>query len=363
MIQIYTLPEVIDHHFFQFNYNSFKDKLCILKNKEINMKETAQAATTPKKVKGILDRSITTREVIFLLAVVFCLSPFISPPIALLMGLVIAQFIGHPYLHLNHKATHILLQISVVGLGFGMNVSSALKAGKEGVLFTIVSITGTLIIGFLMGKFLKIEKKTSYLISTGTAVCGGSAIAAISPVIKAQEKQISVALGTIFILNSIALFLFPIIGHALNLSQTQFGMWCAIAIHDTSSVVGAANKYGSNALEVATTVKLARALWIIPVAFLSAFAFNSKSGSIKIPWFIGLFVLAMIANTYLPLGTYFSRYIVYIAKSGLTLTLFLIGCGLSRKVLVSVGFKPLIQGIVLWAIISVAALWAVTMLA
>ncbi len=316
-----------------------------------------------QKKEKFLDRSITTREVIFLLAVVFCLSPFITPPIALLMGLVIAQLVGHPYLHLNHKATHILLQVSVVGLGFGMNVTSAVKAGKEGIIFTIVSIIGTLVLGFFMGKFLKIEKKTSYLISTGTAICGGSAIAAISPVIKAEEKQMSVALGTIFILNSIALFLFPAIGHALNLSQTQFGLWSAIAIHDTSSVVGAASKYGTQALEVATTVKLARALWIIPVAFLSTFIFKNKGGKIKIPYFIGLFVLAMIVNTYLPFVQQYNHYITGFAKAGLTLTLFLIGCGLSGKVLRSVGFKPLIQGIVLWIIISAAALWAVTSLA
>lgn len=327
------------------------------------MEETTVIPTKPKKEKHLLDRSITTREVIFLLAVVFCLSPLITPPIALLMGLVIAQFIGHPYLHLNHKATHILLQVSVVGLGFGMNVTSAMKAGKDGIVFTIVSIIGTLVIGFLMGKFLKIEKKTSYLISAGTAICGGSAIAAISPVIKAQEKQISVALGTIFILNSVALFLFPVIGHALNLSQTQFGLWSAIAIHDTSSVVGAASKYGTHALEVATTVKLARALWIIPVAFLSTFIFKTKGGKIKIPYFIGLFVLAMIVNTYVPFVNQYSHYLTDFAKAGLTLTLFLIGCGLSRKVLQSVGFKPLIQGVVLWVIISAAALWAVTSLA
>ena len=323
------------------------------------MKETEPIPATAKPAKRILDRSITTREVIFLLAVVFCLSPLITPPIALLMGLVIAQFIGHPYLHLNHKATHILLQVSVVGLGFGMNVNSAMKAGKEGILFTIVSIIGTLIIGFLMGKFLKIEKKTSYLISAGTAICGGSAIAAISPVIKAEEKQISVALGTIFILNSIALFLFPVIGHAMNLSQTQFGLWCAIAIHDTSSVVGAASKYGTQALEIATTVKLARALWIIPVAFLSTLVFKNKGSKIKIPWFIGLFVLAMIVNTYVPFVTQYSHYLTGFAKAGLTLTLFLIGCGLSRKVLQSVGFKPLIQGVVLWVIISATALWVI----
>ena len=315
-----------------------------------------------KGFKNLLDKSITTREVIFLLAVVLCLSPLISPPIALLMGLIIAQFIGHPYLHLNHKATHILLQVSVVGLGFGMNVTSALKAGKEGILFTIVSIIGTLVIGFFMGKFLKIEKKTSYLISAGTAICGGSAIAAISPVIKAEEKQISVALGTIFILNSAALFLFPFIGHQLNLSQSQFGMWCAIAIHDTSSVVGAASKYGPQALEIATTVKLARALWIIPVAFLSTFIFKSKDSKIKIPYFIGLFVLAMIANTYLPFVQQYNHYLTNSAKAGLTLTLFLIGCGLNRKTISSVGFKPLIQGVILWVIIATAALWAVTTL-
>ncbi|WP_144281003.1 YeiH family protein [Chryseobacterium echinoideorum] len=319
-----------------------------------------QNNTEKKSLRRFLEKSITAREVIFFILVVLCLSPFVSPPIALLLGLIVAQFIGHPYLHLNHKATHILLQVSVVGLGFGMNVTSAMKAGKEGIVFTIISIIGTLVIGYLMGKFLKIDKKSSYLISAGTAICGGSAIAAISPVIKAEEKQISVALGTVFILNSVALFIFPMIGHALNLSQTQFGLWSAIAIHDTSSVVGAASKYGTQALEVATTVKLARALWIIPVAFLSTFLFKNKGNKVKIPYFIGLFVLAMIANTYIPFVQNFSHYLTGIAKAGLTLTLFLIGCGLNRKLLMSVGFRPLIQGVVLWGIISAAALWAVT---
>ncbi|UOX32487.1 putative sulfate exporter family transporter [Flavobacterium sediminilitoris] len=312
-----------------------------------------------KGIESILNKSITTRELIFLLAVVFCLSPLITPPIALLMGLIIAQFIGHPYLHLNHKATHILLQFSVVGLGFGMNITSALQVGKEGLFFTILSIIGTLIAGFFIGKFLNIEKKTSYLISTGTAICGGSAIAAISPVIKANEKQISVALGTIFILNSIALILFPFIGHQLNLSQTQFGMWCAIAIHDTSSVVGAANKYGSEALEIATTVKLARALWIIPLAFLSTLLFKNKGIKIRIPYFIGLFVLAMIANTYIPIVQQYNHYVTGLAKAGLTLTLFLIGCGLNRKTLTSVGFKPLIQGLIVWLVIMLGSLFMI----
>lgn len=324
---------------------------------------TKQHPLTSKTTGLLINLNENSRKIIFIICVTLCLTPFISPAIALLMGLVIAQFTGHPYVHLNHKATHLLLQISVVGLGFGMNVHSAMQAGKEGVLFTIASISGTLIFGYFMGKWLNIEKKTSYLISAGTAICGGSAIAAISPVIKAEEKQISVALGCVFILNSIALFIFPIIGHHFNLSQTQFGLWCAIAIHDTSSVVGAASKYGPHALEVATTVKLARALWIIPVAFMSTFIFKNKSKKISIPYFIGLFVLAMIANTYIPATKLISPYMIMIAKAGLTLTLFLIGAGLSRKVLASVGFKPLFQGVVLWIIISCAALYAVMHLA
>lgn len=312
-----------------------------------------------KEFKSLLDRSVTTREIIFVVALIFCLTPFVSPPVALLIGFAMAQFVGHPFLHLNHKATSFLLKVSVVGLGFGMNVQSAIHAGREGILFTVASIIGTLSLGLLLGRFLKIEKKTSHLISCGTAICGGSAIAAISPLIKAEEKQISVALGTIFILNSIALFLFPFIGHQLHLSQMQFGLWSAIAIHDTSSVVGAANKYGAEALQVATTVKLARALWIIPVALLTTLFFKTGKQKIKIPYFIGLFILGMILNTYLPIIHMVSARIVDLAKIGLTLTLFLIGAGLSRSVLKSVGLKPLIQGVALWVVISVAALWAV----
>ncbi|WP_295674352.1 putative sulfate exporter family transporter [uncultured Mucilaginibacter sp.] len=303
------------------------------------------------------------RKLLFIICAVFCITPYASPAVALLLGLIIAQSTGHPYLHLNHKATHILLQASVVGLGFGMNVHVALQAGKEGVLFTIASISGTLLAGYFLGKWLKTGKKTSFLISAGTAICGGSAIAAISPVIKAEEKQISVALGCVFILNSVALFIFPVIGHHLNLSQTQFGLWCAIAIHDTSSVVGAAGKYGAHALEVATTVKLARALWIVPVTFISSYVFKNGRGRASVPYFIGLFIVALIANTYLPAVKLLSPYLVLIAKAGLTLTLFLIGAGLSRKVIASVGFKPLLQGVFLWIAISGGALYAVMHLA
>ena len=316
-----------------------------------------------KEHKQILDRTITTRQLIFMIFVVLCLTPWMSPPMALLLGLIVAQFIGHPFLHLNQKATSTLLQVSVVGLGFGMNVSSALQAGRQGFVFTIFSIAGTLLLGMFLGKLFKIERKTSYLISAGTAICGGSAIAAISPIINAEEKQISVALGTIFILNAVALFIFPWIGHSLHLSETQFGLWCALAIHDTSSVVGAASKYGPHALEVATTVKLARALWIIPVAIFTTIIFKSKANTIKIPYFIALFVVAMLLNTYVPAVHAIAFYCTTIGKTGLTLTLFLIGAGLSRKVLTSVGIKPMIQGVILWVVISTTALWAVYYLA
>lgn len=310
--------------------------------------------------KKILDRRVTIRAIVFVTMLAFCLSPLVSPPLALLLGILVAQFIGHPFLHLNHKATHILLQISVVGLGFGMNMATAWQAGTNGLLFTVASILGTLLLGYVLGKMLKIEKATSYLISAGSAICGGSAIAALAPVIKAGEKQISVALGTIFILNSFALFVFPLIGHALHLSQLQFGLWSAIAIQDTSSVVGAANKYGGEALQIGTTVKLTRALWIIPIALLSAIAFKSTDAKIKIPYFIGFFVVAMVLNTYVPFMKGLAVHLVHISKIGLTVTLFLIGSGLSGNVLAAVGYKPLLQGVLLWLLLAAGTLWAVS---
>lgn len=275
------------------------------------------------------------------------------------MGIVFAQLFEHPFSSGSKKLTSQLLKISVVGLGFGMNVTSAVQAGKEGFIFTVITIFGTLIIGVLIGRFLKVEKIISYLISGGTAICGGSAIAALSPVIKAKENQISVALGVVFILNSIALFIFPFIGNAFDMSQADFGLWCAIAIHDTSSVVGAATKYGDEALQIATTVKLARALWIIPLAFLSTFIFKSKDTKVKVPYFIGFFILAIIINTYAPGLEHISPFIFDASKAGLTLTLFLIGTGLSGKMLKSVGVLPIVQGSVLWIVISISTLGAI----
>lgn len=315
--------------------------------------------TQDKTTFPLFEKNSALQKIFFVLLLVVCALFSISPPTALLLGLVVANLSGHPFLPFNHIAIRYLLQISVVGLGFGMSVTSALAIGYTSFMFTFISIVATIGLGFLLGKWLSIERKTSHLIACGTAVCGGSAIAAIAPIIKSDEKQTSVALGVIFILNSIALFLFPMIGHWLNLTQQEFGLWCAIAIHDTSSVVGAANKYGAEALQIATTVKLARALWIIPIALITTFVFKSKSSKIKIPYFIGLFVLAMLINTYVPQVATYSPSIVAAAKIGLTLTLFLIGSGLNFNTLKSVGFKPLFQGILLWAFITIASLGAI----
>jgi uncharacterized integral membrane protein (TIGR00698 family) len=308
------------------------------------------------KTKQSFEFNATFQKVVFAISILLCLLPIVSPPVALVLGLVMANVSGHPFIHLNHKATTILLQVSVVGLGFGMNVHSAIAAGSEGFYFTIGSILCTISLGALLGKWLRIQKKTSHLISCGTAICGGSAIAAIAPVIQSDEKETSVALGVIFILNSVALFVFPAVGHWLQMSQNDFGMWCAIAIHDTSSVVGAANKYGAEALQVATTVKLARALWIIPIALITAIVFKNKNKKLKIPYFIGVFILAMVLNTYIPQTDQIAPYLVSIAKIGLTITLFLIGAGLNFRVLKTVGVKPLVQGFVLWCFIALGTL-------
>ena len=277
-------------------------------------------------------------------------SAWVTPPVALFLGLAFALLCGQAHPKFNKKTSKYLLQYSVVGLGFGMNLQASLASGKEGMEFTIISVIGTLLIGWVIGrKFLKVDRDTSYLISSGTAICGGSAIAAVGPVLKAKDSEMSVALGTIFILNAVALFIFPAIGHALDMSQQEFGTWAAIAIHDTSSVVGAGAAYGEEALKIATTIKLTRALWIIPLAIATSFIFKSKGQKISIPWFIFFFVLAMIVNTYVlglsETGMLIGAGINSIARKTLTITLFFIGASLSRDVLKAVGVKPLVQGI------------------
>ena len=288
-------------------------------------------------------------------------SAWVTPPVALFLGLIFALTCGQAHPKFNKKTSKYLLQYSVVGLGFGMNLQSALASGKEGMEFTVISVVGTMLIGWFIGrKFLKVDRDTSYLISSGTAICGGSAIAAVGPVLRAKDTEMSVALGTIFILNAIALFIFPVIGHALDMSQQEFGTWAAIAIHDTSSVVGAGAAYGEEALQIATTIKLTRALWIIPLALITSFVFKSKGQKISIPWFIFFFILAMVFNTYVlsssETGIMIGEGINSLARKTLTITLFFIGASLSRDVLKAVGIKPLIQGVLLWITISVSTL-------
>ena len=286
------------------------------------------------------------------------LAAWVTPPVVLFIGLVFALLCGQAYPTFNKNVSKKLLQYSVIGLGFGMNLQASLASGKEGMLFTIISVVGTLLIGMFIGcKILKLNRNTSYLISSGTAICGGSAIAAVGPIIKAKDSDMSMALATVFILNAIGLFLFPVLGHWLGLSQHDFGTWAAIAIHDTSSVVGAGAAYGEEALQVATTIKLTRALWIIPLALVTSVIFRSEGKKISIPWFILFFIVAMLINTYL-LADFpqIGKFIAGIARKGLIITMFFIGASLSVDVIKSVGIRPLLQGILLWIIISAASL-------
>ena len=285
-------------------------------------------------------------------------SSWVTPPVALFLGLAFALLCGQAYPKFNKKVSKKLLQYSVVGLGFGMNLHASLASGKEGMMFTVVSVVGTMFVGMFIGrKLLKVNRDTSYLISSGTAICGGSAIAAVGPVIKAKDSDMSVALATIFVLNAIALFIFPVLGEWLGLTQQEFGTWAAIAIHDTSSVVGAGAAYGEEALQVATTIKLTRALWIIPLALVTSIIFKSEGKKVSIPWFILWFIVAILINTYaLDELPEVGKAISGLARKGLIVTMFFIGASLSTDVLKAVGVKPLVQGILLWLVISIGSL-------
>ena len=310
------------------------------------MKTTTATATASS--------TVTVRQWVarILFVTLFIASFFLPTAVALLAGIALAVTLGSPFPVFTKKVSKYLLQASVVGLGFGMNLYSAVESGKDGMLFTIVSVVGVMVIGTLLGRVFKLSRNNSYLISSGTAICGGSAIAAVAPL----------SMVTVFVLNAVALLIFPAIGHLAGLSQEQFGTWAAIAIHDTSSVVGAGAAYGEEALKVATTVKLTRALWIIPLAIATTFIFKKKGKKISIPWFIFLFIGAMLANTYLNIPQAVSAGIAGFAKNALGSTLFLIGCGLSVQSVKEVGFRPFLLGISLWVVISVSSLLVVTLM-
>lgn len=347
------------------------------------MKHSHPLPTTPPEAQSVQPPQphqssiqLHYRQAIFLAAAGFCLTPWASPPIALLLGIVLAVTYENPFHRISRIAARYLLQASVVLLGFGMDLSVVLRAGAHGALFAIGSITATFVLGYVLGQWLKIPVKASVLISSGTAICGGSAIAAVSSVINAAESEISVAMGTIFVLNAIALFVFPPLGHLLHLSQTEFGLWAGVAIHDISSVVGAASHYGRSALLTATAVKLSRALWIIPVSAAASYWFQRQSAKTpqditeprvphkpQIPWFIGLFLIASVIRTFIPTIAAWSPTLTSLSEIGLTFTLFSIGAGLSKRLLKAVGWKPMLQGAILWMVISLGSLTIVRWIA
>lgn len=307
---------------------------------------------------------------LFLIGLILSASGIISPPIALILGIGFGVCFEHPLRAMSATLSRLLLQMSVVALGFGMNLEEVLRVGYSGFAYTAIGIATAMLLGLYLGRLLQVDKKSSLLISVGTAICGGSAIAAIAPISNATEEEVSVSMGTVFLLNSIALFLFPAVGHAMHLSQSQFGLWAALAIHDTSSVVGAATVYGSQALAIGTTVKLTRALWIVPVSFLTAalIARSPKAngeGSVAaqtkrpMPWFILFFCVAAAINTFLPRFHASFAALDHLGKQGLTATLFLIGTGLSKETLVQVGVRPLVQGALLWIVVGALSLAAI----
>jgi uncharacterized integral membrane protein (TIGR00698 family) len=308
------------------------------------------------------------QQLAFVTAALFCLTPFASPGLALGLGLILALAIGNPFPKFVKKTTKPLLQVSVVLLGFGMNLFAVLAAGRHGFLLAAATISLTFLLGAALRRVDAVKRSTATLLSAGTAICGGSAIAAVGLAITAAEAEMSVALGTVFMLNAVALYVFPVLGHAMGLSQVEFGTWAGIAIHDVSSVVGAASAYGQEALQTATAVKLSRTLWIVPVAFIAGVMMKRRAaargtasagpGKVTIPWFIGLFLLASLASTFLPPVHLAAPVLQRVARTGMTLTLLLIGAGLSRASLRSVGIRPVLHGLALWLVIAVVSLVA-----
>jgi uncharacterized integral membrane protein (TIGR00698 family) len=293
------------------------------------------------------------------LAAAACFLPWVTPPVALFAGIVFAVLIGRTDAKRAARIQKYLLQGSVVGLGFGIQFSAVIKAGSTGVFITAGSLVATIALGLLLARWLQVEQTIGRLISTGTAICGGSAIAAMGPVLGALPRDMSVALGCVFVLNAVALFVFPVVGHWLAMSPEQFGYWAAIAIHDTSSVVGAAARYSPDALAIAVPVKLARALWILPMVAVAALVVRKPGSKATLPWFIFLFVAASAVASFVPLGAPVYPWLVHLAKAGLAATLFLIGASLSPGMLKSVGWRPFVHGIALWLVVSVLSLWAI----
>jgi uncharacterized integral membrane protein (TIGR00698 family) len=351
------------HQFFDLDFG--------LSLAEVRYMDTMVAGTITGQVgrvesgRGLLNK--VDSKALFFVGLVVAASGLVSPPIALAGGVAYGMLVEHPLRREASSVAKVLLQLSVVMLGFGMNLGQVVHTGRSGFLYTAISISSAVGLGLLLGRVLKVHGKTAYLITMGTAICGGSAIAALAPITDANEEETSVSLGAVFLLNSVALLVFPVVGWALHLNQSQFGLWAALAIHDTSSVVGAAARYGDQALAIGTTVKLARALWIVPVSLGTAFMYGRRARSegrvamakVKVPWFILLFVLASVANTYVGRLAPLYGQANHLGRLGLTATLFLIGTSLSKRTLKTVGYRPLLQAVLLWVVVGCASLAAI----
>lgn len=289
-----------------------------------------------------------------------CFTPWINSPTALVFGLVLSSLGLVPESFSTEKLTKKLLAYSIIGLGFGIQIQEAIQVTSDGLGLIVASIVSTLLLGSVIARMMRMETKTSYLISAGTSICGGSAIAAVSPAINANDREIGLALATVFVLNSLALFIFPVIGHALSLDQETFGKWAAIAIHDTSSVIGAASAYGEEALTTATTLKLSRALWIVPVTFISAMLFSNRKHKLSIPYFIIFYCVAIFFSDAIPQLKPVYDLVFSISTKVMVLCLFLIGCSMSIDKIKYAGIKPMLLGFSLWVTISIFSLiWLV----
>ncbi len=331
----------------------FATTLSLLQNEQANRELFPSSSGRPATI-----RSLLLKKAAFVLAILYCCSPWSSPPLALAVGLVFGLVGANPWTDATQLVSRQLLKISVVGLGFGMDLGSVLQTGKTSFVYTGLGIVGAMALGMLLGKTLRVPQNAAFLISAGTSICGGSAIAAVRSVVDANEEETAVSLTTVFVLNSIALLLFPIIGTVLGLSQRQFGLWAALAIHDTSSVVGAGLKYGPVALIVGTTVKLVRALWIVPLTLAAAAWFRTRAKT-SWPWFILFFLLAAWLRSILPAQHGLFDRIAAVARIGFSVTLFLIGAGLSLPGLKRLGWRPLAQGIALWFIVATTSLFLI----
>lgn len=281
--------------------------------------------------------------------------PHVSSPSAMLLGFAFSFLFGNPLPVLTARASRVLLKLSVVGLGFGVNIVDVIALGQSSLLITVLLIAATVGVGSLLGRVLGVSGNTGLLISFGTAICGGSAIAAMAPVVKARNDEVAVSLATVFSLNAVALILFPLVGRLLQLSQHEFGLWSALAIHDTSSVVGASATFGAVALTVGTTTKLVRALWIAPCTLVAGMLNRSGKG-VGIPLFIVGFVVAAFVSSWLPNYQVAWDNIYTVARQALVMTLFLIGAGLTKELLKQVGMRPLLFGALLWVVVSVSTL-------